>query len=226
MEMMAGDTTGKTEGGDSRVPVGVLKANALQRLAGAQERLGARGMSGAFLRAVKMDPVGDMGFLNGLIFSAIVGGPITELLDGMMPHGLYAELSDMFNTLSNPGVLEGVSALRDFQEQRDEQKDLTRRGTAFYPKGRRKCLLEEQRKMRRKFNKASAANQNKRFTLDVQTDLACMFELVDMLGKLEGEGVQEVSVADVQKTVRSALDKAFAPRRMQRGRGLQARIAV
>jgi hypothetical protein len=77
------------------------------------------------------------------------------------------------------GSMEAASLLSETDARRSRSLR-----SAFYPVGRRKSPIKEAKKAKRGFNKV-AANQNGRFSSEVQSGLARMFELVDMIDKLE-----------------------------------------
>lgn len=165
------------------VSVNALRGQALKQLAGVQQRLGAKGVGAAFLRAAKSDPIGDMGFVGSLMASLILWSPITSMLGhaGIGQHGLLSH----FNHMAVSALIEGAMIVID-----DKATDLKARAVEGYPEGRRKEALTEGARAR-KFN-LLAANQNSRFGNDVQSELACMFDLIDLLDKLEQQGVKEM----------------------------------
>lgn len=68
--------------------------------------------------------------------------------------------------------------------------------SSMYPKGRRQDAIKGQ-PMNRKFNLV-AANQNYRFQLDARNEVAYMAEMLEMLDKMEKDGVSELSVNPAQ----------------------------
>lgn len=157
---------------------------ALQQLAGIQGHLANRGLGGAFLRAAKADPLGDMGFMGSLVLHAIIGGPFADFLGEHLPHSPWT--LEHVNEISMLGSMEAASLLSETEARRAR----TLR-SSFYPVGRRKAPIKEA-KAKRGFNKV-AANQNKRFSLEVQSGLARMFELIDMIDQLEKQDTGKAS---------------------------------
>jgi hypothetical protein len=149
---------------------------AVQQLAGIQAHLASRGLGAAFLRAAKADPVGDMGFVGSMILHAIVGGSFADFLQEHLPHSPW--MTEHLNEVSMLGSMEAASLLSETEARR--ARTLC---SAFYPVGRRKAPIKEA-KAKRGFNKV-AANQNGRFSSEVQSGLARMFELIDVIDKLE-----------------------------------------
>jgi len=161
----------------------------MQRLAGVRERLEKKGVGAAFHRVAKADPVGDMGFLGSMILHGILSGSIDELMGDLLPIGHDGLTGDLSSSLTIGGM-EGLSLLSEAQEDRH----IRRPSASFYPLGRRKEKVKDT-KASKKFNRAAAATgRNARFSYDVQTDLAHMFELTDMLNTLEGQEAQEISL--------------------------------
>jgi hypothetical protein len=158
-----------------------LRGQALNRLAGVQHSLESKGVGAAFTRAAKADPIGDMGLTGSLIMSMIMGSAMSGLLPAHFP------ISAIFNYETISGGLDGISILRDQAAEGYRSRKLD-----DYPEGRRKCALEAAR-VGKKFNLVSA-NQNNRFSFDSQADLACMYEIIDMLDRLENEGVRAVRI--------------------------------
>lgn len=165
-----------------------LRGQAMKRLSGVQQNLESKGLGASFIQSAKADPIGDMGFMSGLIVNMILGGSLTGLMSSV-------GLSDTFNGFS--AYIEGVSVLTD-----EKAYGYRSRKLSDYPEGRRKCALAAA-KVGKKFNLVSA-NQNNRFSYDVQADLACMFEILDMLDMLEKEGVSMIRL-DQKESVYDAL---------------------
>jgi hypothetical protein len=174
------------------VPLDALRGQALNRLTGVQHSLESKGVGAAFTRAAKADPVGDMGLLGGLIMGMIMGVGISPLLHHQLP------VSAIFNYESISTGLDTIAILRDQAAEGYRSRKLN-----DYPEGRRQCALEAASRMGKKFNLVSA-NQNNRLSFDAQADLACMYEIIDMLDRLEKEGVRAIQI-DRQEPVYDAL---------------------
>ncbi len=206
-------STGSSGGNETpdTISLNALRGQALLRLAGVHERLESKGVGAAFLRAAKPDFLGDMGFLSSLIMHAIIGGPLADFLEEHMPFSL--DMMDRFNSVSSHisalGGLEGTSLVQDTEATRNRSFRMS-----FYPEGRRKSAMKDA-KMSRKFNLVSA-NQNGRFSFDVQAELACMFEIIDMIDTLEKQGVKEMRI-DNSQSVYSILKQITHTR----GKGLE-----
>jgi hypothetical protein len=181
--------------GEEYISLNALRGQALQRLAGVHSRLEGRGVGAAFLRAAKIDPIGDVGFLGSLISNMILGGALGDWLDDYLHLDDYG-LMDNFNGVAAVG-LEGMSILRDL-----DSNGLRSRRMSDYPEGRRVYAMKEAN-MSRKFNLVSA-NQNNRFSFDTWADLACMFEILDMLDRLEAQDVKGINM-DEKKPVYEVL---------------------
>jgi len=173
------------------VSLDALRGQALKRLAGVQNSLESKGVGADFTRSAKADPIGDMGLLGTLVMGMIMGGPISALLHSHIP------TIDAFNYAAFSQCIDGFSFLRD-----QETEGYRSRKLSAYPEGRRKCALEAAR-VGKKFNLVSA-NQNHRFSFDVKAEMACMYEIIDMLDKLEDEGVKMMRL-DQDKPVYDAL---------------------
>jgi hypothetical protein len=174
------------------VSLDALRGQALKRLAGVEHSLESKGVGAAFTRAAKADPIGDMGLVGSLIMGMIMGMGTSGLLHSSFP------ASAVFNYETISSGIDGISILRDQAAEGYRSRKLD-----AYPEGRRKCALEAAGRMGKKFNLVSA-NQNNRFSFDVQADLACMYEIIDMLDRLENEGVGAIRV-DQKETVYDSL---------------------
>jgi hypothetical protein len=169
------------------VSLNALRNQTQQQLAGVRASLEDKGVGQAFLRAAKADPMGDMGFMGSLAFHALLGGPMAAFMADNFSFDLG--LTGHFNEAATMGVMEGLSALEDTAAQKGSHKKLR---SALYPKGRNTKADVKKTKTKAKFNRV-AANQNGKFTFDVQAELAYMYELVDMLEKLEQQGITGLS---------------------------------
>ncbi|MDE2336362.1 MAG: hypothetical protein KGL10_03535 [Alphaproteobacteria bacterium] len=179
------------------------------RFAGVQASLVRRGVSPAFVRAAKADPMGDMGFMGGLIFNAIVAGPLAGFVSAHAPAAAHHGLTDHFNCTVMTGALEGVSALQDIAGSRAACAE---RPSIFYPQGRRKAAIKSKLAQGR-FNRA--ANENGRFSVDVQMDLAEMFRIADMLACLETQNDAEPAVSENTPSVAAQTSKKLRPRALR-----------
>jgi hypothetical protein len=131
-----------------------------------------------------------MGLLGSLILDMMVGGALSSFFGIHAFDALHSGLS---------ACMEGVSLLTD-QDARNHRT----RTSGDYPYGRRVCTLTEA-SAAKKFNLVSA-NQNHSLSCDVQADLACMYEILDMLDKIQAEGVTEMRL-DRRESVYSVLKK-------------------
>ncbi len=162
----------------------VRRSQLSRRLAGVQARLGRKGVGQAFIRAAKPDPMGDMGFMGSLIFNAIVAGPLAGFVSAHVPFA-HHEFSAHFNSTIMTGAFEGISALQDIADTRGSREECP---SPLYPQGRRKAVIKCKQALNR-FNRV--ANQNGKFSADVQMDLAEMFSIADMLGNLKNAELKE-----------------------------------
>lgn len=175
------------------VSLQALRGQAMQRLAGIELSLENKGIGAGFARAAsRPDPVGDMGFLNSLIVDMIMLAPISAFICDHF-HGV----TEGFNVAAAStieGAVEGVAVLRDERYQSRRLSD--------YPEGRRACALEAAR-AGKSCTLVSGYDHN-RFSFSAQAELACMFEIIDMLDRLEKEGVTQMRL-DPQKPVYDVL---------------------
>lgn len=153
----------------------ISRGEIAHRLAAVKHRLGKKGLSAVFIGAVKADPMGDMGILNSLVMHMMLGGAIADWLD------LDLEAMTGNDHMSLSGAMEGICSLKDMDAR--VQPKPAKDPLSAYPFGRRRAAPAKEGRMSRKFNKT--ANQNKRLSSDVGAELACMFEIVDMLDYLE-----------------------------------------
>lgn len=174
------------------VSLDALRGQAMKRLSGIQQRLENKGVGAAFIKSARPDPIGDMGFMGSLVMDMILGGAFSSFLG--------AGMTDAFNCVSAVAGLEGVAALTD-----ETAHSYRGRKLSDYPEGRRRCALEAAR-VGKKFNLVSP-KQTSHFSYNAQADLACMFEILDMLDKLESEGVSMIRL-DPQEPVYTVLKGA------------------
>jgi hypothetical protein len=167
----------------SAVSLDALRGQALKRLSGVQQRLDGQGVSAVFTRSAKADAVGDMGFLSGLILDMIVLGSFSAFLGSHITVHHHAAGS-AFNHAAGAVGAEGISMMCD-----QEADGYRRRKGGDYPEGRRRCALEAARLSKKKFNLVSGQQTN-RFSFDAKAELACLYEILDVLDRLEDEGVR------------------------------------
>ena len=201
MNTASGSTGSEEAAGSASISISSLR----QQLSATQDRLESRGLSASFVRAVKSDPIGDTGFLSSLVFHAILGGSL-DMLGEYVPDGLLTD----FNGAAVQGGIEGFSALRDVAAH----ERLVKR-SASYPKGRRKDIMRD--KTRSQFRRASA-NQNSGFSFETQADLGAMFEIMDMLDRLERQGTKDAPVTQSQNV--------YGVRRVSANKGLKSSRAL
>jgi hypothetical protein len=159
------------------VSIDALRGQALKRLAGVQNSMESKGLGGEFSRSAKVDPIGDMGLLGTVVMGMIMGGPISAVLHAHFP------VLESFNYAAVSPFIDGISFLRD-----QETEGYRSRKLSDYPEGRKKCALEAAR-TGKKFNLVSGT-QKHRFSFDAKAEMACMYEIIDMLDRLEDEGVK------------------------------------
>ena len=169
------------------------RAGIAQQLVGVQERLEKKGVGAAFYRAARPDPMGDMGFMGSLLFHALIGGPLEEMIGHNLPLG-HGELD---NALMTAGM-EAISTLIETEGR----SNVRHPKSAFYPLGRKKDAQATSAKK-------APASYNSRFSHEVQAELAFMFELTDTLGKLEAQEAIEASEKRVHLVVRKPSSSAY-----------------
>lgn len=183
----------------AEVSVDALRGQAMQRLAGIERSLENKGVGAAFARASRAEPTGDTGFLGGLIADMALFAPVSAFF-GDHFCGVMEGFNGVAAAGSIEGAIEGIAFLADQQASGYQNRRLN-----DYPEGRRKCALEAAR-TGRKFNLVSARDNN-RFSFNAQAELACMFEILDMLDTLECQGVTLMRL-DEQRPVYEALQQA------------------
>lgn len=190
------------KGQEFSVSLNTLRGQAMKRIAGIEETLQAKGISRAFIRSAgKSDALGDMG---GLLMGLVAG----HMLGAAIGHAVSAKtgLSATFNHIPFGAILETAATLRDEKANGYRQRKLD-----DYPEGRRICALMAASKAKRKFNLVSA-NENARISSDDEANMACMHEIIDMLDRLEKEGVTTLRLNEkdnVCDTLRRTHKKMF-----------------
>ncbi|MCK5518239.1 MAG: hypothetical protein KAI61_02395 [Alphaproteobacteria bacterium] len=163
------------------VSLDVLRGQTMQRLAGVHQRLGDKGLSSVFAQSSR-SPASNDGLFGEMFFGMVLGGAISAFMgEGFNP--INNNTTDDFNSaaaISN--AIEVASIVRD-----DDYDKYSSRHLSDYPQGRRNHALEEARKSKHKFNLVSGGHNNA-LSFDVQAELACMYEILDMLDNLEHQG--------------------------------------
>lgn len=157
------------------VALEAARAEVMQRLTSTQTRLEKRGVGAVFLRAARRDTIGDMGIVGPLLISAILHGVVLDAID---LHGLEEHLD-------NPMLLGASDALSVLHDTRDTKP---RKKVDGYPEGRRKGIIKVERAKKGcgiRFNAASGKKPR-----DVETELANMYELLDLLDILDGKSAR------------------------------------
>lgn len=191
------------KGQEFSVSVNALRGQAMKRIAGIEETLQAKGISRAYIRSAgKTDVLGDMGgLLIGLVAGHMLGAAICHVVSAKT-----GALSATFNDIPFGAILEAATTLQDEKASGYRQRKLD-----DYPEGRRICALIAARKATRKFNLVSA-NENTRISSDDEANMACMHEIIDMLDRLEKEGVTTLRLNEkdnVYDVLRSTHKKMF-----------------
>ena len=173
------------------VSLDVLRGQTMQRLAGVHQRLDDKGLSAAFTRSSR-SPASNDGLFGEIFFGMILGGAVSAFIgEGFNP--LNNSTTDNFNTAAAVGnAIEVASIVRD-----DDFHKYSSRHLSDYPQGRRNYALEEARKSKHKFNMVSGGHNNA-LSFDVQAELACMYEILDMLDKLEHQGTTKMRLGKKQ----------------------------
>jgi len=158
-----------------------MRGHAMQRLSGIQNKLQNQGLSQSDMkRKSSLDVIGDDGFLNNLLIDSIMFFPLSSFLSANIP------LMETFNGSAANAYMEGTSVWAE-----DAYSSKGRR-LNDYPEGRKQYSFSDA-KHSKAFNLLSA-NQRGRFSSDVDADLNCMYEILDMLDNLEDEGVKSVKL--------------------------------
>jgi len=163
------------------VSLDVLRGQTMQRLAGVHQRLDSKGINAAFTRSSR-SPASNDGLFGEMFFGMVLGGAVSAFMgEGFNP--INNNTTGDFNTAAAvANTLEIASIVRD-----DDYDKYSSRHLSYYPQGRRNYALEEARKSKHKFNLVSGGHNNT-LSFDVQAELACMYEILDMLDKLEHQG--------------------------------------
>ena len=161
-----------------------IRAQVVQTLHGSFHRLEAKGISREFAAASKQgDPLGDMGILGSLLAHIVMWGAILHGMESFVESRVGpVALFDAFNHSILAPAFEAASMLTD-----DKAHVNRRRVLNDYPEGRRQPTLFDPA-LNKKFNLV-AANDEWRFNFDTQAEMACMFEMLDMLGDIERQGI-------------------------------------
>lgn len=135
--------------------------------------------------------------LGSLIFSSLTWGAFFAGMEAAMPAGCEDAL-DIAQAPVVAAVIDGIGLVTDEQARKNRARIIN----ALYPKGRRQDPIVGAKK-RDSFNLV-AANQNSNFTYDLEAEIACMSEILDMLDKLAKNNVTLVSI-DAQAPVYDTL---------------------
>ncbi len=192
--------------------IDALRDQVTKRLEASYKKLDAKGVSASFSRSARAggDAVGDMGLIGSLIAGSLFWGSFLQGLEATVEQQIGE--TSAFDTMNDPflcAVLDGASLVWD-----DKANNNRSRKMSGYPQGRRKAYQGDA-VINKKFNLV-AANQNTRHSYDTQAEIACMFELLDILARLEDQGVQMIRlpnkspVYDELKSVNKGLFQAGA----------------
>ncbi len=186
------------------VSLDVLRGQTMQRLAGVHQRLDSKGVSSVFTRSSK-NPSND-GFFGGMFFSMILS-ELASASQGTgfhpMSHGDGIIANDFNLAAIAPAAIDAAVILRDENSSYHKYRN---RQLSDYPRGRRNHALEEARKSKHRFNLVSGSHNNA-FSFDIQAELACMYEILDMLDNLEQQGAVEMRV-DKKQPIYNVLKQA------------------
>ncbi|MFH1158384.1 MAG: hypothetical protein V1721_05810 [Pseudomonadota bacterium] len=182
------------------VSLDVLRGQTMQRLAGVHQRLDGKGLSAVFTRSSR-GPASNDSLFGGMFFNMVLGGAVSAFM-GADFNPMNHDASNDFNLAAAvPAAIDATTILRD-----EESYKYRTRHLSDYPYGRRNHALEEARKSRHKFNLVSG-RQNNALSFDVQAELACMYEMLDMLDKLDRQGVTAMRL-DKKQPVYDVLKQA------------------
>lgn len=182
------------------VSLDVLRGQTMQRLAGIHQRLDSKGLSAAFIRSSR-SPASNDGLFGEMFFGMILGGAVSAFMgEGFNP--INDSTTDNFNTAAAVGnAIEVASIVRD-----DDFHKYSSRHLSDYPQGRRNYALEEARKSKHKFNLVSGGHNNA-LSFDTQAELACMYEILDMLDRIENQGATTM-LLDKKQPIYNVLKEA------------------
>lgn len=163
-----------------------LRNMAATRLQSAERRL-APGAAAAFNRAGSAQD----SMIGSLLFSLLIWTPVMHALN----HGVSQLFghSDGMDMLCNPlteAFMEASSMLRDEKAYANRSRKV-----GIYHGGRRQDEIVSpfNKKLGKSFNFVSA-NENSRFSMDANTEVAAMSEIIDMLDRMEKDGVTMVRI--------------------------------
>jgi hypothetical protein len=186
-----------------------MRAQIVSRLDAAYQRLNP---ANSFARAAGREDTLLGGMLIGVLGWAAFGDMLQVAFSG------NEAAQDILETANDPticAVLDGLSELVDERSTKFRQSK-----SSMYPKGRRQDGIKGQ-SVNRKFNLV-AANQNYRFSLDARNEIAYMAEMLEMIDKMEKDGVTGLRV----DTARPLYDTLKENMQMKRADGVVKRFSM
>ena len=164
---------------NNSVSIQAIRAEAVKSLSGIQRSLKSKGVDASLLNA-KNDPIGDLGGLDSLIIDSILWFPVASAM------GAHFPFIDAFNHSSAAAYTEGASIIAEDATQSEKGK------LNDYPQGRRKCALTSAKKSV-PFNLVSTSRK-RNLSSNTKAEMNCMYEILDMLDKLDGAGARSISL--------------------------------
>jgi hypothetical protein len=193
----------KSKAAEHTVGITELRVMVLDRLQNAERRAAPASATAAFNRANDNSQDNMMG---SLLLGMLGWAPMMEAVGGM---------SDAFSAAAHSPLL--AAAADGFSMVLDEKanKNRRRRGwvavfkDGIYHGGRRQAGVMTAADMKKNFNLVSA-NENAAFAADADAEIAGMNEILDMLDRLEKEGLIQMKLS-TGETVASQLNAIKAP---------------
>ncbi|MDP2205796.1 MAG: hypothetical protein Q8K65_05760 [Alphaproteobacteria bacterium] len=158
-----------------------MRAQIITRLDAAYQRLNP---ANTFARVAGREET----LLGSLVIGMLGWAAFGELLQVAFSGNEAAQ--DMLATANDPRLCAVLDGLCELADERCNKFRFSK--SAMYPKGRKQDGMKSQ-PVNRKFNLV-AANQNYRFKQDARNEISYMAEMLDMIDKMEKDGVSDMRV--------------------------------
>lgn len=194
----------KSKAVEHTVGVAELRVMVLDRLQSAERRLDPASASAAFARA---NDNGQDTMLGSLLLGMVGWTPVMDAMGGSMDGALAVAA----NSPLLAAAADGLSMIWDEKAYKNRR----RRGLmaifkdGAYHGGRRQAGIMTADQMKKNFNLVSA-NENGAFAYDAGAEVAGMNEMLDMLDRMEKEGVALLKL-NTREAVSTQLKTASAP---------------
>lgn len=186
-----------------------MRAQIVSRLDAAYQRLNP---ANTFARVAGREE----SLLGGLVMGMLGWAAFGEMLNVMFSGNEAAQ--DMLATANDPRICAALDGLAELADERCNKFRYSK--SAMYPNGRKQDSIKSQ-PVNRKFNLV-AANQNYRFKLDARNEISYMAEMLEMIDKMEKDGVSDLRV----DTARPLYDTLKENAQMQRADKVVTRFAA